>query len=135
MRFPLTVTSSMRLELDAFVVFAEYGKRGPVTFMIDTGSQVSSIGEKDIRALEVEPKWFQRYTGPPIVGIGGRARTLVIPNVTLILTSEDGEQEIHPGYEFLYHQPRREKKRRRRGVQVYEEKAVLRAPASSGWIC
>lgn len=132
MRIPLRILSDGKLELDAYAICGMTRKSGPVTFIVDTGSEVSSIGEKDVKSLGLESKDLAKYVGRPIAGIGGRAKTLVVKDVTVIFGLGQGEEIIVPGRDFLYHKPVKHKKRRRRGVQRYEEVAVIRTPSIMG---
>ncbi|MFQ5909682.1 MAG: aspartyl protease family protein [Thermoplasmata archaeon] len=131
MRFDLRILPDGRMELDAYAVCERTRKSGPVTFLVDTGASISSLGETDIRSLGLESRDLERYLGKPIVGIGGRSRTLLVRDVVTILASESGE-EILPNHDFVFHKGTRSKKRRRSGVQAYERVDIFRAPSILG---
>lgn len=132
MRFPLRILEGGKLELDTYAVCGQTKKSGTVTFLIDTGAEISSIGAKDIKGLGLTSKDLQKYTGKRIVGIGGKSRTLVVPDVTIILRSEKGSEEFLPNHDFVYHRAFKEKKRRTKRGLTYDDVAIFRAPSIFG---
>lgn len=132
MKLPLRVLPEGRLEIDAYAISGISRKSGTVTFIVDTGSEISSLGEKDVRSLGLESRDFEKYVGRPIAGIGGKAKTLVVRDVTIIFKTKEGEDLILPGHDFLYHKPTKYKRRKTKGVQRYEHVAIFRAPSILG---
>ncbi|MCK4366372.1 MAG: hypothetical protein KAW84_00300 [Thermoplasmata archaeon] len=113
------------VELDTHVACGLSRKCGPVRFIVDTGSVVSSLGEKDVRSLGLSSRDLARYHGRPIVGIGGRTRTRLVKDITIIFGA--GEV-ILADIELLYHMPVREGRKRALGTRD----SVRRAPSILG---
>ena len=111
MRYPLSVRENGIVELDTHVVCGLSRKSGPVRFIVDTGSVVSSLGEKDIRSLGLSSRDLTRYHGRPVVGIGGRARTRLVKDITIVFGAGEA---ILTDIELLYHMPVREGRKRAR---------------------
>ena len=111
MRYPLSVRENGIVELDTHVVCGLSRKSGPVRFIVDTGSVVSSLGEKDIRSLGLSSRDLARYHGRPVVGIGGRARTRLVKDITIVFGAGEA---ILTDIELLYHMPVRERRKRAR---------------------
>lgn len=125
MRYPLSVRENGIVEVDMHVVCGLSRRSGPVRFIVDTGSVVSSLGEKDIRSLGLSSKDLAPYHGRPIVGIGGRARTRLVKDITIVFGA--GEV-ILTDIELLYHMPRREGRKRTPGTH----ETLRRAPSILG---
>lgn len=113
MRYPLSVRENGIVELDTHIACGLSRKCGPVRFIVDTGSVVSSLGEKDIRSLGLSSRDLVRYHGRPIVGIGGRARTRLVKDIAIVFGT--GEV-ILADIELLYHMPVREGRKRAPGT-------------------
>ena len=111
MRYPLSVRENGIVELDTHVVCGLSRKSGPVRFIVDTGSVVSSLGEKDIRSLGLSSRDLARYHGRPVVGIGGRARTRLVKDITIVFGAGEA---ILTDIELPYHMPVREGRKRAR---------------------
>lgn len=131
MKIPIRIVSDM-LEVDAYAICNKYNKRGPVTFIIDTGSPISSLGEKDVMALGLDVKDFPHYTGTPIGGIGGKAVTYVIEEVTLVLGIVTGSETFCPNETLYYHKGREYRKTVRKEGKVYERESLFRTPSILG---
>lgn len=131
MKIPIRIVSDM-LEIDAYVICNKYNKRGPVTFIIDTGSPISSLGEKDAMALGLNAKDFLHYTGTPIGGIGGKAVTYLIEDVTLVLGIGTGSETFCPNETLYYYKGKEYRKTARKGGKIYERESILRAPSIFG---
>ncbi len=101
--------------------------------MVDTGSDLSSIGEKDLSSLELDFKDLERYRDRPVVGIGGKADTFVMRDVTVIVGLGTSLEKIVELRELLVYRGHRYKKRRRRmGAKVYTREAITRYPSIMG---
>lgn len=127
------VTSAKQIEITGFVTCSRLKARGAVVFIIDTGSNVSGIGEKDLSGMGLRFKNLERYTGRPVVVIGGgTVETRVLRDPVVILGIDTGYEKIILMNELLVHKGKRKMKRVRKGPMVYEKEIVHRSPSILG---
>jgi hypothetical protein len=120
------------LEIDGFISCTKQGVQGAVTFLIDTGSDITSIGEKDGLAMGLDVKDLPRYTERPVVGIGGKTDTYVIEDAIIILSHKLTDEFICLDQTLYYHKAKRYKKVKQKGGFRYAEQAISRAPSILG---
>ncbi len=125
------ITPEPRIEVDAFVSCPNLGVKGPVIFVIDTGSPVTSLGHRDAIAMNLQVASLSR-SHRPVMGIGGFAQTFEIPDVDIILSGGGDQAYCRLGI-IYYHRPVKRKKTKTDGVLVYHEDAVSAAPSIMGF--
>ncbi len=131
MRIPVRIIED-KLEIDGFVFCRKQGVQGAVTFLIDTGFNMTSIGEKDALSMGLHAKDLPRHTGPPIVGIGGKGDAFVIEDVTIILSPKETDEFICPNQTINYLKSKKYKRIKQKGGFRYEQQAISRAPSILG---
>ncbi len=123
----------MQIEITGFVTTRKPGARGAVVFIIDTGSNVSSLGEKDLSGMGLRFSDLEWYTGPPVGVVGGRTvETRVVLDPVVILGIESGYEKIIQMKELLAHKGTREKRRGRKGPKINDQEVVHRSPSILG---
>ena len=108
----LSVTTDGRVEVTGYISSERHGARGPVTFVVDTGSQRTILGARDAEQLRFPTGGFSSYTGPPLVGVGGKGRPLSVGPCQIVL----GDAEIVGSVEVLYFAPQKETRTRSRAA-------------------
>ena len=83
-----------------------YDAKGPVTFMLDTGSQKTILGPRDAKTLGFPVASLPSYIGRPLFGIGGRRRPFDAGLCQIVL----GDAELVDDEEMLYFAPEKEVK-------------------------
>jgi len=131
LRIPVRIVGN-KLEIDGFVFCNKQGVQGAVTFLIDTGSGMTSIGEKEALAMGLHAKDLPRHTGPPIVGIGGKGDAFVIGDTTIILSPNETNEFICTDHTIHYLKTKKYKRVKRKGGFRYAEQAISRAPSILG---
>lgn len=107
----LRVTTDGRIEVDGYLVSTRYGVRGAITFLLDTGSQRTILGPRDAQTLGFPVDQFAAYTGPPLIGIGGKGKPFDVGPCQIVL----GDAEIVAEEPVLYFAPEKETRMRTRG--------------------
>ncbi len=118
------------IEVDGYLTSLDYGRAGPVTFVLDTGSQRTILGARDAEALRFDTSKFPSFTGPSLIGIGGKGRPFNIGVCEIML----GDYDILSKEEVLYFKPERETSYRTRGGGLRKEKRerVFQLPSLLG---
>lgn len=108
----LRVEADGRIVADAYLISEDHGVRGPIAFIVDTGSQRTILGPRDAETIRFPVRQFPPYRGPPLVGIGGKGRPFDAGACQIVL----GDAEIVATEQLLYFKPERETRfRTRRG--------------------
>src|SRR5205809_3779527 len=125
----LSVTTDGRVEVTGYISSERHGARGPVTFVVDTGSQRTILGARDAEQLRFPTGGFSSYTGPPLVGVGGKGRPLSVGPCQIVL----GDAEIVGSVEVLYFAPQKETRTRSRaaGLRLERRSDPSWSPVSS----
>ncbi len=118
MSVKLRLTSDSRVEIDGYLTSIRHGNAGPITFMLDTGSQRTLLGARDAEALGFKTSGFPHYTGGPLIGVGGKGRPFSVGVCEIVL----GENEIVGEEEVLYFMPEKHVDVRTRGGGLRKEK-------------
>lgn len=118
MAIGLRLTADGRIEVDGYLISERYGVRGTITFMVDTGSQRTILGARDAETLGFPTNRFPPYTGPPLIGVGGKGKPFDVGSCQIVL----GDAEIVDREQVLYFAPERETKVRTRAGGVRREK-------------
>jgi hypothetical protein len=126
----LHLTSDNRVEVVGYLTSLEHGNAGPITFMMDTGSQRTILGPRDAEALGFRTSSFPRYAGPQLIGVGGRGSAFSAGVCEIIL----GDNEIVGDEEILYFMPGREKDVRSRdgGLRYVKRERTFQLPSVLG---
>ena len=106
MSIALRLTTDGRIEVEAYVSSKRYSAKGPVTFMIDTGSQKTILGPRDAETLGFPVASLPPYAGRPLFGIGGRGRPLDAGLCQIVL----GDADLVDDEEMLYFAPEKDVK-------------------------
>ena len=114
----LSVTTDGRVEVTGYISSERHGARGPVTFMVDTGSQRTILVARDAEQLRFPTDGFSSYTGPPLIGVGGKGRPLSVGPCQIVL----GDAEIVGSVEVLYFAPQKETRTRSRAAGLRLER-------------
>ena len=116
----LRYTSDLRVEVDGYLSSRQHGVRGPITFVVDTGSHRTILGPRDAAALGFPTGEFPRYSGLPLFGIGGKGVPLDAGPCQIVL----GDAEIVDDEPVLFFAPEREEKIRSKGGGARQERRV-----------
>lgn len=113
----LRITSDGRIEVDGYIASVRYGVRGAITFLVDTGSQRTILGPRDAETLRFPIQNLPPYTGPPLIGIGGKGKPFDVGPCQVV----SGDAEIVEEVPVLYFAPEKEVRVRTRGGGVRRE--------------
>jgi hypothetical protein len=129
MPITLRLTTDGRIEVEAYLSSPLYHVKGPVTFMLDTGSQKTVLGPRDAETLGFLVASFPPYSGHPLFGVGGKGRPFDVGRCQIVLGTADLVDEE----EVLYFAPEKEVRlkthegggRRERRRRVYALPSIL----------
>lgn len=65
---------------------------GPLSFFIDTGSEITTISEVEAEKLKIDWETLE-HAHKPIITMGGRAEARILHEVILIFQTEDARHE------------------------------------------
>jgi len=114
----LRITSDGRVEVDGYIASLDYDVRGAITFLVDTGSQKTILGPRDAETLGFPAERFPPYTGPPLIGIGGKGKPFDAGPCQIVL----GDAEIVEVEQVLYFRSEKEVRVRTRGGGARRER-------------
>lgn len=114
----LKVTTDGRVEITGYISSERYTVKGPITFMVDTGSQRTILGAKDAATLDFPTNKFPAYTSPPLMGIGGKGKPFDVGPCQIVL----GDAELVETEQVIYFMPQRETRFRTSGGGARREK-------------
>jgi len=123
------VTSDRRIEVDGYLVCQALRIKGPVIFVVDTGSSVTSIGHKDAMGMKIRVREL-RSSPEKVAGIGGFAISYELSDVDIIV--RDGDQFSCRLRTVFYHKPSTKKKVKTKGPMRYESESVSASPSILG---
>jgi len=79
--------------IHAFIFCPQIGRPAPIVFLVDLGATTTAILEGDCVRLGIDCDHLEKAPGP-IVAVGGRIQTYMLPNVILIFETEDDAVEF-----------------------------------------
>ena len=116
MPIALRLTTDGRIVVDGYLSSVLYGARGPISFLLDTGSQRTILGPRDAETMGFPVDAFPWYAGPPLFGIGGKAGAFAVGPCQIVL----GDADLVADEDVLYFAPEREVRHRTRGGGRHE---------------
>jgi hypothetical protein len=128
---PCRITPEKRIEVDGYFVCQGLGVKGPIVFLVDTGSTTSSLGHKDAMAMNLKGQSLNP-SRETVVGIGGFAASYEVPEVDIIIMGGGDQETCHLPF-VLYHRPVKRKKSKTKGPFKYEGETVAASPSILGF--
>ena len=113
----LSVRTDGTVVVTGYISSERYEAKGPITFLVDTGSQRTILGPRDAEMLRFPTSRFPPYTGSPLMGIGGKGKPFDVGPCQIVL----GDAEIVDTVPVLYFMPEKETRVRTRGGGLRRE--------------